>query len=596
MNLDKIPAMLRELPQWVLWRLEERKDGDKPTKVPYQTNGAKAAANKPETWAPFDAVRESFANGGYTGIGFEFSKDDPFCGIDLDGCRDPQTGAIAEWAREILLSLATYSEVSPSGTGVKLFIRAKLPFANGKKKELKDVERICDKATAIELYDFGRYFAVTGLRVKGLSQEPECRQSELDELIGKYFPNEPASSGVPLPDFRSDDAVFERARKYVAKMPVAVSGQDGHGRTFNVACVLVLGFALSDSDALTLLHEYNQACQPPWSEKELLHKIRSAGKQTGERGYLRNASPDRWQDVRVPTYQEPAKKPEPRETTLLSATLAYLDQIASGEGQLISTGIPDLDYALGGGVERGEMIIFAARPSHGKSTVGLQSIHHWTKEGRPCAIVSEEMAALALGKRTVQFVSDIPEEHWLDLLPALKQQVEDYGSARSPCVVLEGCRTADTAAQAIERVVREHGVQCVVVDYAQLLGAPGRDRYQQMTNMSVTLRQLASSQKIVLVALCQMNRAIESRTQFLPELSDLKETGQLEQDADVIVFLCWPHRLDASEPPNKYQFFVKKNRNRGINGGGNVTCRFVPTRQTISDSAPERTPDGSYQT
>jgi replicative DNA helicase len=136
-------------------------------------------------------------------------------------------------------------------------------------------------------------------------------------------------------------------------------------------------------------------------------------------------------------------------------------------------------------------------------------------------------------------------------------------------------------------VVREKNVECVVVDYAQLLGAPGKGRYEQMTSMSVTLRQLASSQKIVLLALCQMSRAIETRSEFEPELSDLKETGQLEQDADVIAFLCWPCRMHQNEPENKYQFFVKKNRNRATNQGGYVTCRFDPSRQKIMDSLPE---------
>src|SRR4030095_9103803 len=68
-------------------------------------------------------------------------------------------------------------------------------------------------------------------------------------------------------------SVIERARRYVATMEPAISGNDGHGTTFHVACVLSWGFALSESDAWTLLCEYNQRCQPPWSEKELQHKL-----------------------------------------------------------------------------------------------------------------------------------------------------------------------------------------------------------------------------------------------------------------------------------------------------------------------------------
>jgi putative DNA primase/helicase len=88
------------------------------------------------------------------------------------------------------------------------------------------------------------------------------------------------SNGKP----QSDAA--ERARKYIAKIPGAVSGQGGHNQTFHVACVLVLGFDLDRDTALELVHEWNQTCEPPWSDDELEHKIDSAFEQPGERGYL----------------------------------------------------------------------------------------------------------------------------------------------------------------------------------------------------------------------------------------------------------------------------------------------------------------------
>jgi DnaB-like helicase C terminal domain len=285
------------------------------------------------------------------------------------------------------------------------------------------------------------------------------------------------------------------------------------------------------------MREFSDRCEPPWSERELSHKVQQAAKQPGERGYLRNSAPERWSKISVPTYAAPVFH-EPRQTTLVDAARSYIESIHSGKSNLFETGIGDLDYALGGGVERGEMVIFAARPSHGKSAVGLQCVHHWTAQGMPCAIVSEEMSALALGKRTVQHFSDIPPEHWLDLAPELDKQLAEYASARAPCIILEGCGTADAAAEAIDRAVVSHGIGCVVVDYAQLLGSPGKSRYEQMTNTSIKLRQLASANQIVLLALCQMNRTIEDRGEFLPVMKDLKDTGQLEQDADVIVFSC----------------------------------------------------------
>ena len=203
-------------------------------------------------------------------------------------------------------------------------------------------------------------------------------------------------------------------------------------------------------------------------------------------------------------------------------------------------------------------------------------------------MVSEEMSAMALGKRTVQFTSNIPEEHWIDRPEELRSHVAQYREEHSPCFILEGCGTTESAANHIEKHVREDGVQVVAVDYAQLLRSPGKSRYEQVTNTSIVLRQLATSLNIVLVVLCQLNREVEKRNKFIPVLSDIKDTGQLEQDADVIILACWPNRVDHTEPHNKYQFFIGKNRNRATNEGV-VICRFNPARQQILDPNPVQT-------
>jgi hypothetical protein len=109
---------------------------------------------------------------------------------------------------------------------------------------------------------------------------------------------------------RTADTI-ERARKYLAKLPGAVSGSNGHAATFKAACALVQGFDLGESDALHLLREYNSACDPPWSEHDLLHKIASAAKSSSNkpRGYLVNANRNPHQQ-----YQPPPPRPAPPET------------------------------------------------------------------------------------------------------------------------------------------------------------------------------------------------------------------------------------------------------------------------------------------
>lgn len=266
---DSIPAELRDRDQWVLWRLEQRKD--KPTKVPYQVHrGSKAAADKPETWSNHFVAMNAYVTGNYSGIGYVFAADDPYCGIDLDRCRDPKTGTIEPWAQTIIEQCASFSEVSPSGTGVKIFCRGKLPSRTGKRHDLGDGKRI-------ELYDHGRYFAVTGHVLPGYSELRECQQI-IDALWAKYFSPRNKSNGDGQPahhhNGHTHDAI-ERCRRYIAKMPPAIEGQSGHNQTFAVACE-PFKFGLSDTDAAAVLAEYNQRCQPPWNESDLHHKLADA--------------------------------------------------------------------------------------------------------------------------------------------------------------------------------------------------------------------------------------------------------------------------------------------------------------------------------
>jgi hypothetical protein len=105
---------------------------------------------------------------------------------------------------------------------------------------------------------------------------------------------EPASAAEPKrrarakPSARANDRsrIINRARAYLAKIPSAVSGSGGHDQTFAAACAVVRGFDLTIEEALPLLREYSERCEPPWSEQEILHKLEDADKQEGDRGYL----------------------------------------------------------------------------------------------------------------------------------------------------------------------------------------------------------------------------------------------------------------------------------------------------------------------
>jgi putative DNA primase/helicase len=125
-KFESIPDELKTQATWVCYRMEPRFGQPKPTKIPYNpVTGEKAKANEPTTWTAYESCVAAAERGEYAGIGFEFAP--PYVGVDLDHCRDADTGEIEDWAQEIIAHLNSYTEASPSGTGVHIIIRGSLP-------------------------------------------------------------------------------------------------------------------------------------------------------------------------------------------------------------------------------------------------------------------------------------------------------------------------------------------------------------------------------------------------------------------------------------------------------------------------------------
>ncbi|MGH3085706.1 MAG: hypothetical protein ACRDSJ_00125 [Rubrobacteraceae bacterium] len=138
----------RDLKQWVCWRSEER--GGRKTKIPCSPrSGSRARCDDPATWGTFAEAREAVRERSCDGVGFVFTADDPFCGVDLDGCVDPASGKVEPWAKEIVDHLDSYTEVSPSGTGLHIIVHAKIP--EGRPGNRKDNVEIYDRLRSLFL-------------------------------------------------------------------------------------------------------------------------------------------------------------------------------------------------------------------------------------------------------------------------------------------------------------------------------------------------------------------------------------------------------------------------------------------------------------
>lgn len=206
-----VPACLSERAQWVCWIYIVR-DGKK-TKCPISpTNGGNASSTDPATWSTFEqALAACRACAELEGVGFVFSADDPFAGVDLDNCIDLMTGRAKPWAQVFLGQLDSYSEVSPSGTGVKMFVRASKPGPRCK--------TTCEDG-AVEIYGDGRFYTFTGHSLHTPAKDVEERQGPVDAIYAQLFQKR-TSSGVSKrsamacanPAALTDDEIIRIARK-----------------------------------------------------------------------------------------------------------------------------------------------------------------------------------------------------------------------------------------------------------------------------------------------------------------------------------------------------------------------------------------------
>ncbi|MEM9753655.1 MAG: hypothetical protein AAF916_09765, partial [Planctomycetota bacterium] len=259
-----VPMDLQEHDQWVLWRYDRR--GDDVTKVPCSVRGRLAKANDPRTWASFEEALAAYRRGGFAGIGFVFSADDPFAGVDLDDCRDGD-GELDDRARGIVESFGTYTEVSPSGSGVNMLCRADA-IPKGK------------NVGWCELYTGGRFFTITGQRVPGTPAIVNDCSGPFAALYARVTKPKASTNGTAYRNGRKasngDDNRVARCMAYLPKLPRAVSGSGGHNATFTAACTC-FRFGLTEAETAEGMRWYNDnRCDPPWSDWELHHKVESA--------------------------------------------------------------------------------------------------------------------------------------------------------------------------------------------------------------------------------------------------------------------------------------------------------------------------------
>lgn len=280
--------------------------------------------------------------------------------------------------------------------------------------------------------------------------------------------------------------------------------------------------------------------------------------------------------------------------SVLHESFEQLDKISSRKTDVIGvpSGLTDLDK-LTSGFHEGELIVLAGRPSMGKTALALTIARNAAVDyNSGVGIFSLEMANHQLAMRllcaearvdsSLVRVGNLPKEQWKNLSVHVGKLAEApiYLDDTPAISVLELRAKA-------RRLMAEHDIKMILVDYLQLMQGPKgvESRQQEISVITRSLKALAKDLGIPIVALSQLSRAVENRTDKHPQLSDLRESGAIEQDADVVLFLYrpWAYDKDNDELIGIAEIDIAKQRN-GPTGKVNVT--FIDRYAKFEDKSP----------
>lgn len=281
----------------------------------------------------------------------------------------------------------------------------------------------------------------------------------------------------------------------------------------------------------------------------------------------------------------------------LADTLSHLQKLSELDSSItgLSTGLTELDNKTAG-LQRGDLIIIGGRPSMGKTAFSLNLAQNVALSSKlPVAIFSLEMPARSLMMRMISSLGKIPSDdlrrgnfkvgntvarfqNTVRLLNDTKIFIDDT-SGISITELRARCR----------RLEKEEGqLGLILIDYLQLMQIPdGENRATQIGDLSRGLKLLAKELDVPVVVLSQLNRGLENRTDKRPIMSDLRESGAIEQDADVIMFVYRHWVYDKGADPTTAEIIIGKQRNGPI---GDIPLRFIGEYSLFTDAIPQAIP------
>jgi replicative DNA helicase len=332
-------------------------------------------------------------------------------------------------------------------------------------------------------------------------------------------------------------------------------------------------------------------------ERAILRRLVEAGTRIVQFGYTGDADADDLVDraqaeVYAVTDRRIAEDYHPL-SEIMPAALEEIEAIGAHGGGIsgVPTGFADLD-SLTNGLHPGQMIVVAARPAVGKSALALDFARSATiRHGLPTVVFSLEMGRNEITMRLLSAEARVP----MHIMRTGQMSDEDWGRlakrmsevADAPLFIDDSPNMSLMEIRAkCRRLKQRHDLKLVIIDYLQLMSSPKRteSRQQEVSEMSRSLKLLAKELQVPVVALSQLNRGPEQRQDKKPMLSDLRESGSIEQDADVVILL---HREDAYERESpragEADLIIAKHRNGPT---ATVTVAFQGHYSRFVDMAP----------
>lgn len=370
-----IPAELREVPHWLCWRYETR--NGKATKVPVNARtGGNAATDNPDDWCDYETAKA--ASPRYDGIGFVFAAGSGFVGIDLDKSLDAG-GGLKPWAAKIVKAFATYTEVSPSGKGVKLWVRGGISAERGTRRGYED--------GAIEMYDWGRFFTVTGRRYDGTPAEIAGRQAYIDALYrritAKAIDAKPAPPAAP-PATLEDQQVIEMLNREPKGKGARLWSGNTSGYTSaseaDAALVTKIAFYVGNDPArIDAIFRRSGLAREKWNAREDYRAATIENCVGLIRQFYSPARPERTSDEAA---SEPAAAPPPEDSRGL---LTLLEDTISGKRKNAPWPWKTLTWA-GRCLLPGAITVLCGGAGATKSMLVSEACLWWLEAGLPFAV------------------------------------------------------------------------------------------------------------------------------------------------------------------------------------------------------------------